>query len=318
MIKILGQYLIIIPILLVLSILGCKNSVSPYDPVADQNNIPWSRITSGKIAYSQQVYTDQIINFLFEMNSGTKQLKVLNRNSLYQFSYLTWSNDGSHITFVDYDDTGAYLELFNIDSNGTNIAYVYPDTISHSYPSWSNDGRLAYWTNSYNFPSGISINGSPFFNSSICNLSRAAWSPDNKYLVVSMRDSTSQGALYKVNISNKTYSPLLEGTGIDSVNGSLIIFDQPQFSPDGSQIVFAKWGYSLANQSEIWIMNSDGTNLRRITSGSYDINPVWSPDGTEILFERSGSPDNLFIINVDGSNLAQVTKNGGSYPSWTK
>ncbi len=314
----LKRYLILITGLIVFSITGCKNNPSSYNPVADQNNIPWSRITSGKIVYSEQVITDQTINFLFELDAGTKQLKVLNRNTLYQFAYLTWSTDASKITFVDYDDSGTYLQLFNIDSNGTNITNIYPDTASHSYPAWSRDGRLAYWSNSFNFPAGIAIDGTAFFNNKVCNLSRPAWSPDGKYLVVSLGDSTTQGALYKINLSDKTYTLLLEGTGIDSVNGSLVIYDQPQFSPDGSQIVFAKWGYSLGSQSEIWVIDADGTNLRRITTGYYDFNPVWSPDGTEILFERSGYPDNLYIVNADGSNLAQVTQNGGSYPSWTK
>ncbi len=316
--KNLKRYLIFSAMIFSVFIIGCKSNPSSYNPVGDQNNIPWSRITSGKIVYSQQVITDQTINFLFEIDAGTKQLKVLNRNTLYQFSYLTWSSDASKITFVDYDNSGTYLQLYNIDSNGTNITNIYPDTASHSYPSWSRDGRLAYWSNSYSFPAGISIDGTAFFNNKVCNLSRAAWSPDGKYLIVSMADSTSQGALYKINLSNKTYTPLLEGTGIDSANGSLVIYDEPLFSPDGTQIVFAKWGYSLGSLSEIWVMNADGTNPRRITSGNYDFNPVWSPDGTEILFERYGSPDNLFIVNADGSNLAQVTQNGASYPSWTK
>ncbi len=55
------------------------------------------------------------------------------------------------------------------------------------------------------------------------------------------------------------------------------------------------------NQSggDIYIINADGSGLRRITQG---IDPQLSPDGTQIAFTRWEPQYELFTINTDGSN----------------
>ncbi|HET9251432.1 MAG TPA: hypothetical protein VFP58_04885 [Candidatus Eisenbacteria bacterium] len=56
---------------------------------------------------------------------------------------------------------------------------------------------------------------------------------------------------------------------------------------------------------EIYVMRDDGTNVRRLTFNSVvDAAPVLSPDGARILFRRELSPDNVFVMNVNGSGQA--------------
>ena len=85
----------------------------------------------------------------------------------------------------------------------------------------------------------------------------------------------------------------------------------PTASPDGEFIVFYARvdGKEYPASHSIWVMHRDGTGLIQLTQrsgGGWD--PVWSPDGTRILFagEASGAPQ-LFIMDADGSDLRQVT-----------
>lgn len=57
---------------------------------------------------------------------------------------------------------------------------------------------------------------------------------------------------------------------------------------------------------------------QRITAGSWDTDPAWSPDGTRILFTRSGWEVALWVVNVDGSGLQQLTTGGFEFhPAWS-
>ncbi|MEP0823276.1 MAG: PD40 domain-containing protein, partial [Ignavibacterium sp.] len=86
-------------------------------------------------------------------------------------------------------------------------------------------------------------------------------------------------------------------------------------SPDGKRIVFDLLG-------DIYSMPVTGGEAIPLTSGpAYDVQPRFSPDGRHIAFtsDRDGL-DNLWIMNTDGSNLRQVTKEKErqvNNPVWT-
>ena len=89
----------------------------------------------------------------------------------------------------------------------------------------------------------------------------------------------------------------------------------PTYSPDGSQIAFCA-SPKVADNSpgdgyEIYVMNSDGTNVVKLTNNNaMDMSPRWSPDGTRLAFisERLqlDKPE-VYVMNVDGSNVIRVT-----------
>jgi TolB protein len=100
-------------------------------------------------------------------------------------------------------------------------------------------------------------------------------------------------------------------------------------SPKGDKIVFTS---TRSGDLELWTMNIDGSKPRQVTKGlGYDGGAFFSPDGKQIVFRASRpktkeeikeykdllkqglvQPTNmeLYVCNVDGSNLRQLTNLG--------
>ena len=79
----------------------------------------------------------------------------------------------------------------------------------------------------------------------------------------------------------------------------------PMYSPDGLKLVFIS---THDGDPEIFIMNADGTGLKKLTDNSaVDAAPSWSPDGGKIVFtsDRSGAFE-LYRMNSDGSQQQMI------------
>jgi len=87
----------------------------------------------------------------------------------------------------------------------------------------------------------------------------------------------------------------------------------PKVSPDGKLVAFVVRATDLeANRgrTDLWLVSTDGTGLRRLTSHpENDWNPRWDPDGRTIWFlsTRSGSSQ-VWQIRVDGGEAEQATE----------
>jgi len=69
-------------------------------------------------------------------------------------------------------------------------------------------------------------------------------------------------------------------------------------------------------------MNTDGSGVRRLTSGGYSTDPAWSPNPAvnKIAFVRvEGSEANIYTINPDGSDEKRLTygTRRNENPSWS-
>ena len=82
--------------------------------------------------------------------------------------------------------------------------------------------------------------------------------------------------------------------------------------------------------SEIYVMDADGGNQRRLTNNpARDYAPSWSPDGKRIAFrsDRDGHPgripgwftSEIYVMDADGTNQLNLTNNphGDRSPSWS-
>ena len=104
------------------------------------------------------------------------------------------------------------------------------------------------------------------------------------------------------------------GSGLEQItSGTSNPATQPAFSPDGTHVVFARLG------TGIFVMNLDGSGLRRLTSGARDSYPVWSPNGKRIAFLRVyRTAWRLYTMNASGKSQQRLPLAPPSgRPSWT-
>lgn len=90
----------------------------------------------------------------------------------------------------------------------------------------------------------------------------------------------------------------------------------PAWSPDGRTLLFTRIRRLRGDDSTagLYSVAANGSGLRKFVSGS-DVRALdWSPDGTKVLFLRSGNGGNaLWVMNADGSGKARLPFNR---PGW--
>jgi Tol biopolymer transport system component len=133
-----------------------------------------------------------------------------------------------------------------------------------------------------------------------------AWSPDGSKIAFA---SAQPGGSVNFNI----YIMDADGSNAKTLTTSPDQEFGPTWSPDGRKIAFER---QLPQGDKIFIMNADGSEQVQLQTGGTvsEYDPDWSPDGRKIAFIRSGGTinDQIFTINIDGSDLTQLTRDSDS------
>jgi Tol biopolymer transport system component len=134
-------------------------------------------------------------------------------------------------------------------------------------------------------------------------------SPDGTQLVFAVSQQTMTGAWqHDLFIVNRNGMNMRWLTRVDGME------DQPQWSPDGSKILFRG---TVDDRTDLYTINVDGTGLVNVTAGitqlSSKLDPAWSPNGSRIAFIGvQGSSYKVWTIGSDGTGARQVTTDDGS------
>ncbi len=127
----------------------------------------------------------------------------------------------------------------------------------------------------------------------------SAWSLDGKSVLVHLwkKDYTAQLAWVSVADGSLTVLRSLDWRGAPLKAGG------PRLSPDGRFIAYAALVRPGSLDSRIYLLSADGASEREIVTGT-GVNeaPVWTPDGTRLLFNsnRSGRYDYWSVPVRDG------------------
>jgi len=128
--------------------------------------------------------------------------------------------------------------------------------------------------------------------------------------------------IFQADLSGKIIKQFTNEKGYDA---------EATVSPKGDKIIFTS---TRSGDLDLWIMDIDGKNVKQITSTlGYDGGAAFSADGSQIVWRasRPSTPDDIkkyrellardlveptnleiFVANVDGSNVRQVTNLGNA------
>ncbi len=256
---------------------------------------------------------------------------------------------GGTIAYALYDGHQYQIHLINPDGSGHRL-YPLPGVSEPALHPTSNNIPLAFrsWSDPVGTRALMSSDIQAKSPEAITNFwedSQPDWSPtENRLIFASQRESDRRWRLYsvwgdgslEVNLRREGQSPTFAPDGlrfafescdeagqrcglwVDDLNNSeygaksvLInpLLKAPDWSPVGETIAY------MANPNDNWdiyLVNSDGSNTRRLTTDpAIDGLPAWSPDGEWLAFvSNRGGGWGLWLLRVANGQLYHTASFG--------
>jgi TolB protein len=258
---------------------------------------------------------------------------ILGRSALASSRVDGAARHGHNGRIVFQANVGRFLQVFTIKPDGSGLRQITHTThvpaggVGAENPTWSPDGA----TIAFDAPAGRGVNiftTSPGEAPAPLPLSVGAfngdpaYSPNGKQISFDQDIGPSQPKVHGIFIANADGSHARRLT--TAIRSTHSYDTESQWSPDGKRIAFTR--VKNSRQAAVFIVNVNGTDLRRLTPWKLDAaSPDWSPDGRTILFATYWDPQpgklaTIDSIRPDGSHRTVLTSTRGSQqsfrPSW--
>jgi Tol biopolymer transport system component len=231
-----------------------------------------------------------------------------------------WISENGLLAFRS--DRDGDSEVFTLGATGENPANLTDNAgTADLQPAWSPDGqRIAFVRRKPEtarpdlFVMTASGTGRTRLTRTPVPERDPSWSPEGTRIVFAAR--TSPPEPFRIFVAKA------DGSARDQVTTQTQGTDRsPVWSPDGTRIAFVS--DRAGGFPELYVMDPDGTNVRRLTQNSFvDGNPTWSPDGLRVAVERccpNGSSE-IFAIDVASRTEVNLTDSSSVMefdPSWS-
>ena len=222
-----------------------------------------------------------------------------------------WSPDGTRIAFgVIRPGFREVRDLVGVGILGTDgtashriIPSSSPDSFNTTAEDWSHDGSavlLAHLGDLFTIrPDGTGRRH--VFDNAISGV----YSPDGTRLLIGVSPPDANGnpspaQLWVANADGSSPKAVFADNNDYGVSGA--------WSPDGSRIAFIRARMGAAG-GDLWTVNGDGSELRRLTNTADIASVHWLPSGRQIVFDRTSQrpDDTTWIADADGSNGHQLS-----------
>jgi Tol biopolymer transport system component len=182
--------------------------------------------------------------------------------------------------------------IFLAAADGSGVVQI----VEGNWPSWSPDGRRIALHRA-GFLHVMNADGSQ--DQQLRQGGFAAWSPDGHRIAF----ASEEGLALMDPDGSRVTTLISHGFRADIDDRIELGVGKPAWSPDGQRIAFEHHGDGVMFAPQIYVINTDGSGLRRLTTRLDSVrvaetDPAWSPDGTRIVFWSQG--DGLVSVLAQG------------------
>ena len=253
-------------------------------------------------------------------STKTSEIHYYQEKHLQNIKQLTFGGDNAEAYF-SFDNTRLVFQLKNpnigIDCDQIYVTDWENDNMEEKLPLMVSTG-LGRTTCSYFMPGDTTV----IYASTHLGDDNCPKEPEKREDGAYVWPIYSDFDIFVADLKGNIIKQLTDAPGYDA---------EATISPQGDKIVFTS---DRTGDLELYTMNIDGSNIKQVTFGlGYDGGAFFSPDGTKLIFRSSRPESNeeikvykqllseglvkptkmeLFICNVDGSDLKQITNLGNA------